>query len=138
SHRVGQGFPWVPDVSAAAVPEMVESGASWICRALVPFWVYKLFRLEVPGKEKPADILRGNMQLFQFMSQVRSRHRGLGRVLSQFVATESDGPMLFGGCYLGGTGREPRNQAFVPGVLDKLTKGVTQNLVYWTPQALAE
>jgi hypothetical protein len=47
------------------------------------------------------------------------------------------GPLLFGGCYLAGTGSDPeREQAFVRGLLVRLDK--EQNNVYWTQATLAE
>ena len=45
--------------------------------------------------------------------------------------------MRFGGCYLGGTGRDAqREQAFVPGVFKRLSE--EENFVSWTLQAREE
>jgi hypothetical protein len=47
-----------------------------------------------------------------------------------------DGPLLFAGCYLAGTGRNPDQQAFVPGVFERLTEN--QGVVAWTQTAVAD
>ena len=136
-HRLGQGFPWVPDVDAAALPDMVKSGTGWVCQSLLPFWVYKLFRLEA-GRDNAEDVTRSNAQLYRLMAQISARHAGLARILMQGLSVEKQEVPLFGGCYFAGTGLTPEQQAFIPGVFDKVVNGNTQNLVYWTEEALSE
>jgi hypothetical protein len=42
---------------------------------------------------------------------------------------------LLAGCYLAATGRNSTDQAFVPGVFQRVADG--QNLVAWSPEATA-
>jgi hypothetical protein len=71
------------------------------------------------------------------MSQLRERRERFGRVLTRGLATDQSGPLLFGGCYVAATGKDPgRDQAFVAGVFRRLPE--SQNFVSWTDEALAE
>jgi hypothetical protein len=146
-----------------ALEEMLESLALWICGAVTPGFVYKYFRLEagepqtfhgvsrtegsaeVTGSKTAltrspggrSDVVRGNAQLFRFMHQLRERQRRLGRLLANGVVLPGEEPILFGGCYIAGTGADPtRQQAFVAGVFHRLTG--EENYVSWTNQARAE
>jgi hypothetical protein len=148
---------------AEAEEKMLESLAEWICGSVTPGFVYKYFRLEAgepqtfhgasraEGSAEPsasrtalsrapggrADVVRGNAQLFRFMHQLRDRQRRLGRLLANGVVLPDEEPVLFGGCYLAGTGADPtRQQAFVAGVFHRLAG--EENNVSWTHQARAE
>jgi hypothetical protein len=69
------------------------------------------------------------------MGEMNQRRRRLARVLVRGVVQEGNGPPLFGGCYIAGTGKEAeRDQAFVPGVFRRLVEN--QNFVSWTDKAL--
>jgi hypothetical protein len=133
--RVGQRFPLVPDVEPAQGPAKVEEAVRWICQSLVPTWAYKLFAHEGGGVTLDAAV-RGNIKLYRMMSHVRERSRRLGRVVMRAVTPEQGEALLFGGCYVAGTGRESSRQAFIPGVFRRLLE--EQDNITWTRDALAE
>lgn len=135
--RLGQRFPLVPDLEEKDVPAMIEGGVAWMSQAMLPNWIYKLFRLETPGKDDLAAAVRGNTQLYRLLGEVRERYKRLSRILVRGLIREDGRPTLFGGCYIGGTGRDaPREQAFVPGVFRRLIDN--QNYVAWTDEAWQE
>src|SRR5439155_21738660 len=120
--------------------EILENGIGWVCHSMPAFWAFKFFQLETADND-PAQVLRGNAQIFQLMAQLGLRHKDLSRILLNGLAPERTSLLLFGGCYLAGTGRKPQEQVFVQGVFEKLLKPKRgevpmQNLVYWTDQAL--
>jgi hypothetical protein len=133
--RVGQRFPYLPDLEPAGVEAKLEEAGHWICHSLVPSWVYKLFRVERPGSDSLQHAVQGNVQLYQFLSQMRERQKRLSRVLARGLNT-GGGPPMFGGCYIAGTGRNPPEQAFVEGVFQRLVQD--QSFVSWTQQAVAK
>jgi hypothetical protein len=125
--------PWERDGNGAA-GRMVRSLADWICRSVVPTFVYRKFEFEKPGEPFGAA-LATNSHLFLLSDELQQRSGRLGGVLADAVeAKDPVGPLLFAGCYLGGTGTGPaEEQAFVKGVFDRLTKW--QSCVYWTKEA---
>jgi hypothetical protein len=140
--RFGQSFPWALDVDPAKLPQTLENGIGWVCHSLLAFWIYKFFQLETEDTNA-AEVLRGNAQIFHLMAQMGLRHKDLSRILLQGLAPERTPLLLFGGCYVAGTGRKEQEQAFVPGIFDKIIRVPKrevpmQNLVYWTEQALRE
>src|SRR5439155_13825225 len=44
--RLGQSFPWVPDLAPAKLPQTLENGIGWVCHSLLAFWIFKFFQLE--------------------------------------------------------------------------------------------
>ncbi len=134
--RLGQRFPMLADMKRVNVPEMIAGGVSWIFSEMMPGWIYKLFRVEAPGRDDVDEVLGGNIRLYQLLEQMPERGERLGRVLTRGVLPDDAGPSLFGGCYLGATGPDPREQAFVAGVFRRLVE--KQSCVAWTPAALAE
>jgi hypothetical protein len=145
--------------------------AQWICRFVVPNWVWRKFRFEnvttpaagatgpapaesalvlddrslegsaddnpaaAPGSLEHVERIRINSHLFLFCDQLREREKRLASILVQATEVESDEAVLFGGCYLSGTGRdEKRDQAFMAGVFRRLIE--EQNFVSWTSRAL--
>jgi hypothetical protein len=135
--RVGQRFPLLPDLNEdEAVTDWVDRSVQWICQSLFPTWVYKLFRVETAGREEFSPVVRGNIRLYQLMSQISERQKRLSHVLTRGLTTESQ-PWLFGGCYLAGTGTDAtREQAFTAGVFRRLIEN--QNYVSWTVEAEQE
>ena len=135
--RVGQRFPLTPDVgSPSEASEQMQEAVKWICSSLVPTWVYKLFDNEtMPGRTLDSAV-KGNVRLYRMMSQMRLRGRRMSKIISRAVGHEQGEPMMFGGCYLGGTGRDSTMQAFIPGVFRRLIE--EQDNVTWTTQARAE
>lgn len=135
--RLGQQFPYVANLDAAHGGELIDVGVAWICAELFPPLIYRLMRLEKPGgNEKVAPILRGNMNLYQLLDEVRERKQRLARILSLAIAADTRESILFGGCYLAATGKSPREQAFVAAVFHRLLEN--QNFVSWTKNARAE
>ena len=80
-----------------------------------------------------------NSRLFQLFDEMHERSGRLGRILTAIVSSKAPpAPLLFGGCYLAGTGTDAATeQAFVQGLLtERLLE--TEELVFWTAQAQAE
>ena len=135
--RVGQRFPLNPDVDEEGLQQMVDSGVHWLCNSMFAGWVYKLFRVEESEQDTVEDITTSNAQLYQLLWQLVERQKRLSRILTRGLLGNHSGPPLFGGCYLGGTGKNAGNeQAFVAGVFRRLID--EQNFVSWTDEALAE
>jgi hypothetical protein len=135
--RLGQRYPLCPDLPQEKVSGSIESCVQWICQVVFPTWIYKLFRLESPGREEVETVVAGNCRLYQFLGQVRERQKRFARIVSRALLLESSGPLLFGGCYVGASGSDPSGeQGFVAGTFRRLTEN--QNYVSWTDQALAE
>ncbi len=136
--RMGQRFPLMPDVEPAALPGILDSGVNWIANKQFPARVNALWRVESPtGGPTMTEAVRGNIQLYKLLQQVRRRLRRLGRVLTHAIMTDGKPSVMLGGCYLAGIGTDPRSeQAFIPGVFRRLTEN--QDFVSWTPEQLAK
>jgi hypothetical protein len=135
--RLGQRFPLLPDLEPSVLPKSIEDSARWICDSMFPTWIYKFLRPEVPTKDQPGTVTRGNAQLVKLLCQMRWRSKRLGQVLSRALTCEDEQPLLFGGCYLAATGATPgTEQAFLPGVFRRVIEN--QNYVSWTDEALAQ
>lgn len=134
SQRMGQRFPFAPEVSPEDLPARVEASIRHIGDAFFPNLVSKLWRVEdTPDGE--AATTRDNARLFRFLAEVRDRHRRLARLHARALPRE--GVSMFGGCYVAGTRRDPEaGPAFVRGVFQRLAK--EQEEVSWTRQALAD
>jgi hypothetical protein len=133
--RVGQRFPLVPDVSADQIDSKIRGAVDWITETVLPGMVYALFRVETPGGEGVTDVLEGNSAILKFLTELREREGKLAELISSCCVTPSDEPLLFGGCYLAGTGADPATQqAFAEGVFKRLIED--QDLVSWTRDAL--
>jgi hypothetical protein len=75
--------------------------------------------------------------LFFFSDEFRERQNRFSTLLGRGLETGDPEPPLFGGCYLAGTGRDPKSdQGFVTGVFARLLD--EQNHVSWTEAALAD
>jgi hypothetical protein len=144
--RLGQRCPLNPDLRDAATGEaardgvspMLNSLAKWLCQSFMPDWVYKHFQIEKAETPDRAELVRKNGRLFLLGNELQERSPRLARILSDGLAKKAaTGPLLFGGCYLAGTGSDPeREQAFVRGLLHRLDEN--QSNVYWTQATLAE
>jgi hypothetical protein len=117
---------------------MLDSLAKWLCRSFMPTWVYRHFQIEKADTPDRTPLVRSNSRLFLLGEELQERGKRLGTILSRGLAQKAaTGPLLFGGCYLAGTGSDPeREQAFLRGLLDRLDK--EQSSVYWTHDTLAE
>jgi hypothetical protein len=141
--RLGQSCPMMPDLQKSQggkedTAPMLDSLAQWICRSVVPLWAYRKFQVEKADTPERAALIRANGQLFLLADALQERARRLGTILARGLAGKgAAGPLLFGGCYLAGTGSDSeKEQGFVRGVMDRLTEG--QSCVYWTRQTLEE
>jgi hypothetical protein len=132
SRRIGQRFPLnPPDLHGPELQEKLGEAAQWLGHNIVRDLVHRVFKTD-PGAK-----LNVNHDLFLMLDEMRERKDHLARFLKQGLARDDDGPLLFGGCYLGATGVErDKDQAFVRGVLARLSEN--QNYVSWTDQALAD
>lgn len=133
--RVGQRFPLIPDLETTQLEPKLEAVINWISNALIPSWVYRLFRLERAGSDSMDAAVGGNVQLFRFMYQMRERRKRLARILTEGIIPSAQGPLMFGGCYIAGTGLNPDEHAFAAGVFQRLLQD--QSYVAWTDAALA-
>jgi hypothetical protein len=145
--RVGQRCPLQPDYrqlqagrqagDQSPQTELIESLVSWVCSSVVPGWVYKKLETEKRSPEELKTVLQKNASLFFFADEFRERERRLGTLLSRGLETEEVEPLLFGGCYLAGTGPDAKTeQGFVRGVFGRLLE--EQDHVSWTESALAD
>jgi hypothetical protein len=135
--RLGQRFPLAPDVNGEPLLDYLDSSVQWVCGSLLRDWVFKLFRVETPGRDDLDTTVGANANLYLLLDELRERQKRLGRVLRVAMARQASGPLLFGGCYLAGTGHDPdREQALVAGLFRRLIDH--QNDVSWTDEALDE
>src|SRR5262249_50984517 len=144
--RIGSKCPLRPDFRAAngrqpahdaPAARTVASLAEWVCNAVVPTFVYRKFALESSDKDDPAALRRTNSRMFLLSAELQGRGPRLAGILSRGLSARAKGRLLFGGCYLAGTGSNPETeQGFVRGVLERLPEG--QSCVYWTEQTLAQ
>jgi len=134
--RMGQSFPMGTDLRGEPLIEAVVGAVEWMCLNTLREWVYRLFRVEAPGREEAPAAVGANSRLYLMLGELREREGRLARVLTRGLVAGSDGTPRFGGCYLAGTGADPAQQAFVPGVFRRLTEA--QNYVAWTAAARAE
>ena len=134
ARRVGQRFPLCPpSLQGDAFYEKLDESILFLSESVVRDLVYRLFKVETSMDAK----LTVNHELFLFLDEMRDRKDRLSRFIMQGLARDFDGPLLFGGCYLAGTGADKeRDQAFTRGVLQRLLD--SQNLVSWTDQALTD
>jgi hypothetical protein len=134
--RLGQRFPLVPDVAPDKLSPALDSAVQWISQALFPTWVYKLLRVERSSQDM-TGVVRGNTRLYLLMSEMRERQKRFSRILTRGLLLDAPGPLLFGGCYVAGTGADPvKEQGFVAGTFRRLTEN--QNYVSWTDEALVQ
>jgi hypothetical protein len=133
--RLGKSFPLNPDLKPSAVPDAVETNVSWIFSSLLPYWCYKLFRLETPNVESQNEASQANGALTQFLVTVRDRSPKVARLVSRAVTPRADEVPSIGGCYL--TAPEPGGSEalFAQEFFKKVES--TQGFVAWTDEAYA-
>jgi hypothetical protein len=136
--RVGQRFPLVPDLAEGQSSlDTIDQSVHWICNTLIPSHIYKLFRVEKPGREEVGPVVKGNTRLYQLFFQIRDRQERLRKMIVRGLSADPGGPLLFGGSYVAATGKDPqREQAFIPGVFRRLIEN--QDYVSWTATGLRE
>lgn len=134
---LGQNFPLAPDVPAAEVPAVIESGLRWVADSMLPLVLGRLIRREGEGEGVDrATAVRGNVELYRYLIAMRQRVYRLARLLALALAPDGAQPPLLAGCYIAGTGQDEREQAFLAGVLRRAVE--QQNTVRWSADALAE
>lgn len=134
--RVGQRFPMGLELRGQPLADTIDTAVRWLCDNVLREWVYRLFRVEAPGREDTATATAINSRLFLLLGELRERGVRLSRVLTGGLLAGGEGPIRFGGCYLAATGTDASQQAFVAGVFRRLPEA--QNNVAWTPEARAE
>ena len=134
--RLGKSFPLNPDLKPTSVPDAVEASTNWIFQSLLPYWAYKLFRLETPNVESPSEVATANGNMLQFLVAVKDRAEKIGRLVSRAVVPRADEVPAYGGCYL--TALEPGGSS-EPLFAHEFFKKVesTQGFVAWTDEAFA-
>jgi len=136
--RMGQRFPLVPELGDGEVPRQIQSSVEWISNGLFGSMVYSLFQVEASREpDDLAQVLKGNQQLYRFLSRIRERSDRLARLVRDCLPAMPGERVNFGGCYFAGVGEDPATeQAFASGVLKRLIQD--QDLVTWTQDALRE
>lgn len=133
--RLGQAFPYIEEGGGNG--DILDQGVDWICLELFPPLIYRMMRLGRAAADKRMTGLRGNVRLYNLMCEMRARRKYLSRLLALAVTLPQQPPVLFGGCYFAGTGRDPaREQAFIPAVFHRLLE--SQSYVAWTKNAVDE
>jgi hypothetical protein len=136
--RMGQRFPLVHELTASEAPEKIEGAVEAVSGSLFPSMVHAMFQVESPGGESAEEVLRLNSQLFRFVQAMVEKGERLARLVKESLPSLRGEPLLFGGCYFAGTGRDSAtDQAFASGVLMRLIKEDQDN-VTWTAEALNE
>jgi hypothetical protein len=133
--RVGHRLVLVPDLPREEVSRYFEDVVRHVCQGLTSTWVYKYFKLEETREELP-EVVKFNSLLYQVLHRLRQLDRPLARILNRALVTPHAVPFMLGGCYFGGTGPTPTQQAFVGGVFRRLKE--EENRVSWTPEAIDE
>ena len=136
--RMGQRFPLVPDLTAGEVPDKVQEAIEVVSGNVFPSMVHAMFQVESQGLEDVDEVLRSNSQLFRFLHGIVDRGERMARLVRDCIPTLRGEPVMFGGCYFAGTGRDgATEQAFASGVLMRMIKE-DQDSVTWTEEALAQ
>jgi hypothetical protein len=132
--RVGQRFPLKsPDQEGAEVLESLKKAVQVYCQRGLRDLVYPLFDVR---SDDTAGNDGYNRNLYLLLDEMRERKDHLARILANGLEKLTDGPLLFGGCYLAATGTDEKEQAFVKGVFARLAE--SQSYVSWTPEALEQ
>ena len=131
--RLGKSFPLNPDLKPASVPDAIETNVNWIFSSLLPYWVYKLFRLETPNVESPNEASQANGELTQFLVAVRDRSQKIARLVSRAAMARADELPSFGGCYLTAPDPGGSEPLFAQEFFKKVES--TQGFVSWTDEA---
>jgi hypothetical protein len=140
--RVGQGMALVAqfrETRGEGTPagNTLASLARWVAGAVMRSWVLGKCQLETNVGTTVPEGFDLNTQLFALLHEMSDRQAHLATVLGRgFSSYAPPERLLFGGCYLGGTGRGANQQAFVADVFDKLVKG--EEHVYWTDEVMNE
>jgi hypothetical protein len=134
--RMGQRFPLVPDLTAGEFAEKVQDSVEVVTANLFPSMIYTMFQVESHGIEELDEVLRSNILLFRLLHGIVERGERMARFIKDCIPTLRGEPVMFGGCYFAGTGRDAATQqAFASGVPMRMIKE-DQDSVTWTGEAL--
>jgi hypothetical protein len=134
--RMGQRFPLVPDLTAGEVQEKVGDAVEVVTSNLFPSMIHTMFQVESQGVEDIDEVLRANIRLYRLLNGIVERGERMAHLIKDCIPTLRGEPVLYGGCYFAGTGRDfATEHAFASGVLMRLIKE-DQDSVTWTEEAL--
>ncbi len=98
--------------------------------------IHTMFQVESQGIEDIDEVLRANIQLFRLLQGIVGRGERIARFIRDCIPTLRGEPVMFGGCYFAGTGRDSASeQAFASGVPMRMIKE-DQDSVTWTEEAV--
>ena len=133
SQRLGKGFPLNPEIKPDMVGEAVETSVSWVFNSLLPYWAFRLMRVDGNVSSDTKD----NAGLVRFLAEVRRRGPHLSRLVSRAVVLYGDVVPEYGGCYLTVFLQgEPTDAKFAREFFKKVES--SQGYVAWTDEAIAE
>lgn len=133
SQRFGKAFPLGPDVEPERAGDAIENAVGWVFGRLVPFWAFKLMRLD---PQDPDQSHAKNGELVRFLAEVRRRGPHLCRLLSRAVCVNPDTVPVFAGCYLSAVvTSKPDEATFAKEFFKKVDS--TQGSVAWTDAAFS-
>jgi hypothetical protein len=131
--RLGKGFPLNPEIKPDVVGEAVESSVGWVFNSLLPYWAFRLMRVDGNVSSDTKD----NAGLVRFLAEVRRRGPHLSRLVSRAVVLYGDVIPEFGGCYLTvSLQSDPADAKFAKEFFKKVES--SQGYVAWTDEAIAE
>jgi hypothetical protein len=131
--RLGKGFPLNPEIRPETVGDAVEAAVGWVFNGLLPYWSFKLMRVDAAV----AADTRDNAGLVRFLAEVRRRGSHLSRLVSRAVVLYGDEVPVFGGCYLTVFLQiDPTDAKFAREFFKKVEG--SQGSVAWTDEAFAE
>jgi hypothetical protein len=134
SKRLGRGFPLAPDVPLTQYAGCVERDVQWIFDHLLPFWSFRLLRLETPNVESSEEAVQNNAEIFRFLAQSQQRAATVGRMVAKVMQPDEESHPLFGGCYVVAQGG---GQPWFTQDLFTKVEGA-QDFVAWSQEALDE
>lgn len=133
SQRLGKGFPLNPDLSPGTVGSEIEKAITWTFGSLLPYWVFKLMRVEGGTSTET----RENAALVRFLIELRRRASRLANLMSRAMTFRDDRVPSFGGCYLAVTlPADPNDVKFAKEFFRKVES--SQGYVAWADEAYAE
>jgi len=132
AQRLGKGFPLNPDIRPDQYQTEVERSAHWPLANLLPYWAYKLMRVDGGSQDT-----RDNANLFRFLVELRRRAPRIAELVGRAVAVRDQQLPVFGGTYFTvALPSDPTEAKFAREFFRKVESA--QAAVAWTPDAYAE
>ena len=136
--RMGQRFPLITDLTGGEVSEKIEESIQVVTASLFPSMIHTMFQVESQSIDELDEILRSNIQLYRLLQGIVERGERMARFIRDSIPTLRGEPLMFGGCYFAGTGRDSATQqAFASGVPMRMIKE-DQDSVTWTSEVLKQ